>query len=299
MRTPSHTTILFFVGTVVTSCSTGPEVETAPYGYDPSFDYLAILQSSPEYAFEPTAGYPQLSYQESSDDSLTALRLTYRLDSIAGDGDEISKILNLLFWASHTLSHDGSGSSPDPETSLNILRHVEVTGSGLNCVMKAIVLNDAYLAMGFKSRVVHGNGRDWVFNGEWHAFNAVYSYSLGKWLFVDPTNAAYFTDSGGNLLSVAEVRESLRQDSQVLLNDDAEYNGRPVDLSSYLHYLSKNLYRFSCAAYSAFGRNAVFHPSSISSRTFVNLDPDQDAHDGKGGAANYFTRNPEYYWQRP
>ena len=172
MTTPAHTTLPVLLGVVLASCSTSPEIDTAPYGYDPSFDYLAVLKSSPEYAFEPTAGYPRLSYQEPSDDSLTVLRLAYGLDSIAGDGEELSKILNLLAWASHTLTHDGSGSNPDPETSLNILRHIEETGSGVNCVMKAIVLNDAYLAIGLKSRVVHGNGRDWVFNGEWHAFNS-------------------------------------------------------------------------------------------------------------------------------
>jgi hypothetical protein len=229
---------------------------------------------------------------------LVELKNTYNLKNAAGDGDELSKIFNLLKWVHQTIRHDGGNSGPDPENSLNILQYCQETGNGVNCVIMAIVLNEAYLSMGFKSRVVHGNSRDWVFNGDWHAFNMVYSYTLGKWLFVDPTYQAYFTGNNGNILSIAEIREHLIQNQPLILNDDADYNGHTVNVNDYLHYLSKNLYRFSCSVNSAFGNYWIFH-GPVTNRIYFHLDPKNDRQEGLAKATNYFTSNPDYYWSKP
>ena len=283
-----------------TSCIFEPDAEKAPFGYDRAYDYLSLLKSSPEYAYEPTDGYVEFTYQDPTDANLAELRTTYELEDVAGDGDELARILNLMRWVHRSLAHGGGG-SVQPENSLAVLRNHQETGSGVNCVMMAIVLNEAYLATGFKSRVIHGNGRDWVFNGEWHAFNAVYSATLGKWLFVDPMNQAYFTDADGDPLSVAEVREHLRRDVPLYLNDDADYNGTAVNAEDYLHYLSKNLYRFSASVHSAFGNYGVFHLPEGATRTYMHLDPAGERQAGLGGpmTTNYFTSNPSHFWKAP
>lgn len=283
-----------------TSCFLEPKAEKAPFGYDRAYDYLSLLKSSPPYAYEPTAGYPEFTYQEPTDENLSELRTAYELERVAGDGDELSRIVNLLRWAHQSLRHNG-GVGVQPENSLAILRHHQQTSSGVNCVMMAIVLNEAYLATGFRSRVIHGNGRDWVFNGEWHTFNAVYSNTLNKWLFVDPMNQAYFTDDRGTPLSVAEVRGHLRQDAPLYLNADADYNGQPVNAEDYLHYLSKNLYRFSASLHSAFGNYWLFHLPEGTTRTYFHLDPRGQRQEGLGGPStvNYFTSNPDHYWTEP
>ena len=282
------------------SCIVGPDDVKAPFGYDRTFDYLSILQSSPDYVYEPTDGYPAFTYQDPTDENLSQLRTAYDLEAVAGGGDELSRIFNLLRWAHQSLRHDG-GRGVEPENSLRILQDHEETDYGVNCVMMAIVLNEAYLAMGFKSRVIHGNGRDWVFNGDWHAFNAVYSHSLDKWIFIDPTYQAYFTGDRGIPLSVDEVREHVRQGLPLHVNDDADYNGQPLNADDYLHYLSKNLYRFSCSVHSAFGNYWIFHLPEGVTRTYAHLDPAHEAQDGLGGDAtvNHFTSNPDYYWKAP
>ncbi|NIM48650.1 MAG: transglutaminase domain-containing protein, partial [Gemmatimonadales bacterium] len=112
---------------------------------------------------------------------------------------------------------------------------------------------------------------------------------------------AYFTDEGGTPLSVAEVREHLRQDVPLHVNHDADYNGQPVNADDYLHYLSRNLYRFSCSLHSSFGNYWMFHLPDGVTRTYFHLDPKHQAQDGLGGDAsvNYFTSNPDYFWKTP
>ena len=280
------------------SCSKDPEFKI-PYGYVRDFDYLSVLKSSPGYSDEPSDDLPEFTYQDPWNDSLVKLKNTYNLDSVAGDGDELSTLLNLLNWVHNTISHDGGNAGPDPRNSMNILRYFRETGNGVNCIMMALVLNEAYLSMGFKSRVIHGNGKKWVFNGEWHAFNIVYSNSLDKWIFVDPTHNSYFLDEAGNMLSVAELREHLIQDETLILNEDADVNGIPLNKTDYLHYMSKNLYRFSCSVHSEFANYWIYHDSSdIKNRNFFHLDPQYERQDGLGLATNYFTSNANYYWSQ-
>ena len=278
------------------SCS--KPYEPIPFEYDPNFNYVSVLKSSAGYAYEYTDGYSEFTYQDSSDENLVKLKNTYNLENVAGNRDELSKIFNLLKWIHQTIIHDGGNSGPDPENSLNILQYCQETGNGVNCVIMAIVLNEVYLSMGFKSRVVHGNSKDWVFNGDWHAFNMVYSYTLGKWLFVDPTHQAYFTNNNGNVLSIAEMREHLIQGQPLILNDDADYNGHTINANDYLHYLSKNLYRFSCSVSSEFGNYWIFH-DPVTNRIYCHLDPKNDRQKGLAKATNHFTSNPDYYWSKP
>lgn len=295
--------ILLLPGLSFISCAkespSSPEEVEIPRGYDSSFDYLSVLKSSPEYGYESTEGYPTFTYQDSADQKLVALRETYDLKKVAGEGDEISKIFNLLKWVHDAVRHDGQALSPDPENALNILQYCRDTGKGVNCVMLAIVLNEVYLSMGFKSRYVNGHFKANIFN-EWHAFNTVYSTTLGKWLFVDPTFNAYFTDENGNVLGIREIREHFMQDKSIILNDGADYNGRSLhemDDLDYLHYLTKNFYRFSCPVRSEFG-HGYFHFSSESIRTFINLNPKDDERGAVSGAINYFTSNPDYFWAK-
>ena len=162
------------------SCS--KETENIPFDYDRNFDYLSILKVSPEYTNESTDQLPEFTYQDSSYNSFVELKNTYNLDSVMGNGDELLKIFNLLNWAHNIISHDGSNSVSGPENSLNILRYCHESGNGVNCIMMAVVLNEAFLAMGFKSRLIHGNSIKFIFNGDWHAFNSVYSNTSGKQL---------------------------------------------------------------------------------------------------------------------
>lgn len=56
----------------------------------------------------------------------------------------------------------------------------------------AQMLNECYLAMGFKSRFITCMPK--VMINDCHVINAVYSNTLNKWLWMDPTFNAYVTD---------------------------------------------------------------------------------------------------------
>ena len=60
---------------VISIWSCEKEAIRIPFGYDPTFNYLEVLKSSPPYAYESTKGYPEFRYQAPEKDSLAILRM--------------------------------------------------------------------------------------------------------------------------------------------------------------------------------------------------------------------------------
>ena len=58
--------------------------------------HLDILKKASTYNLDDKREIPVFTYQSSRDSNLVALRKTFNLDSIAGFGNDISKVLNLL-----------------------------------------------------------------------------------------------------------------------------------------------------------------------------------------------------------
>jgi hypothetical protein len=81
-----------------------------------------------------------------------------------------------------------------------------------------------------------------------HSINTVYSNTLKKWLWIDPTNDAYVMNEKGDLLSIAEVRERLINNKPLILNPEANWNHiNSITKDYYLYnYMAKNLYAFEC-----------------------------------------------------
>lgn len=71
-----------------------------------------------------------------------------------------------------------------------------------------------------------------------------WSESLNKWIWVDPTFAAYVTDENGLLLHPGEVRYRIQHDLPVVLNSDANWNNEfPEKKEEYIdYYMAKSLY---------------------------------------------------------
>lgn len=83
----------------------------------------------------------------------------------------------------------------NPAGGANAINYAEACkdGSrGLNCRGLATVLNECYLSLGIPSRVITCMPR--IYINDCHVINAVYSSTLGKWLWIDPTNNAWVTD---------------------------------------------------------------------------------------------------------
>ena len=174
-------------------------------------DYLYILQQAEGYNRTETKPIcynesvtdtlPRFTYMNPNDSNLVQLRKHFNLDSIAGSGDEISKIKNLLYWVHNIVPHDGNSRNPEERNTIAMVELCKKENRGVNCRMMAQMLNECYLAMGFKSRFITCMPK--VMINDCHVINAVYSNTLDKWLWMDPTFNAYVTDEKGkNVISL-------------------------------------------------------------------------------------------------
>ena len=216
-------------------------------------DFIGMLRASRPYDPEAAVdSLPPFRYANPDDRDLVRLRQRFNLDSIAGAGDELSKIRNLCHWVHNAVRHDGSSYNPTERNAIAMIELCRREGRGVNCRMLAQILNECYLAMGFKSRFVTCMPRKMV--NDCHVINAVYSNTLGKWLWMDPSFEAWVTDPEGTMLSIAEVRDCLRDGKPCRLNPEANWNNeQPQTQEDYLEvYMAKNLYYVVCSDRSEF-----------------------------------------------
>lgn len=207
--------------------------------------YLDKLKAAAEYSYVDTINLPAFTYQSKSDSVLVNLRKHYNLDSIAGRGSEVNRMINLMYWVHNAVRHDGSSYNPDNKNAIDLINTCESEERGVNCRMMATILNECYLAMGYPSRYITCMPKEEKFD-DCHVINMVYSTQLDKWIWMDPTFAAYVMDEKGELLGIEEVRERLINDKPLILNPDANWNNQVTQTRDYYleKYMAKNLYRF-------------------------------------------------------
>lgn len=259
-------------------------------------DNLTILHSSPNYS-EASYNMPDFTYQFSNDKNLQYLKNTYKLDSIAGNGNEETKIINLMRWVHNTVRHDGFKISPQNQNALSFLKQGAKEKLSLNCHAMAILANDVYLSMGIPSRYVMCFPKDSV-DWEHHVINAVYSKMNNKWLYIDPTNAAYVMDSNGEMLGINEVREHLINRKTLILNPDANWNQTLTRTESeYLwNYMAKNMYWFECPLNSEFDYET---PKEFTTKTYIRLTPYGYSNSNHLKNNTYYTNNEAEFWAAP
>ena len=220
-------------------------------------DYKQKLKNAKGYHRGTLPEGMKFSYMSPNHPDLVRLREKFNLDSVAGAGTEISKIKNLLHWVHNIVPHDGGSFNPEVMNTIAMVELCQKEKRGVNCRMLAQMLTEVYLAMGFKARFVTCMPRDHV--SDCHVITTVYSNTLSKWLWVDPTFEAYVMDENGVMLSIAEVRERLRNDQPLQLNEDANWNNRQKTYKEYYldRYMAKNLYYLICMDYARFDAETV------------------------------------------
>lgn len=236
-------------------------------------DYLYILKKAGQYNLAEKRGLPKFTYQSMDNPNLVALRKAFNLDSIAGDGNEVSKILNLCHWIHELIPHDGGNGNPVVKNALSMINECKSKKGTLNCRGLATVLNECYLAMGFKSRFVTCLPKDSLkVDPDCHVINMVYSNDLQKWLWVDPTFDAYVMNEKGELLSIPEVRERLINNKPLLINPTANWNRKnSQNVDDYLyHYMAKNLYMIESPISSEFDTETRVKGKQV---TYMKLIP--------------------------
>lgn len=215
------------------------------YAWEPT--KLDILKESPAYAGDMTIK-EKFEYASPDDSLLARAREEFNLDSIAGNGNDVSKIKNLLYWIHDNIAHNGSNGFPEGARSLsNIYNAAKSNNCGYNCRALAICLTEALLAEGIPSRYITCESKEWDTDSDCHVICVAWSSSLNKWIWVDPSFAAYVTDENGLLLHPGEVRYRLQHNLPLVLNEDANWNHQNLQTKeNYLEtYMAKNLYILS------------------------------------------------------
>jgi hypothetical protein len=273
-------------------------------------DYLYILKQAAAYNPNDLREIPKFTYQSPDNPNLTSLRTYFKLDSIAGTGNEVSKILNLLHWIHNLVPHDGQHENPEIKNALSMVATCKKDHRGLNCRGLATVLNECYLSLGIPSRFLTCLPKDSLkTDQDCHVINMVYSKQLKKWLWIDPTNDAYVMNEKGELLSVEEVRDRLINDRPLIVNPDANWNHKnSVVKEEYLYsYMAKNLYMFECAVNSEYDMETQVSGKKI---TYVRLLPleyyeqkpdkkESTNHESGIIFVHYNTNSPALFWQSP
>ena len=261
-------------------------------------DYKQKLKNAKQYYRGLVPDGMKFKYMSPNNPDLVRLREHFKLDSVAGAGDEISKIKNLLHWVHNIVRHDGSSNNPKVKNTIAMVELCQKEDRGVNCRMMAQMLTEVYLAMGFKARFVTCLPRDYV--SDCHVITTVYSNTLDKWLWVDPTFEAYVMDENGVMLSIAEVRERLRTDKPLQINENANWNNRSKQTKEYYldSYMAKNLYYIVCSEWSRFNAETY-----IEGRTYryIALMP-YDEINSKSSSINWDhlrVCDDKWFWQSP
>jgi len=150
--------------------------------------------------------------------------------------------------------------------------------------------------MGWKSRYVvclpkNENDQDC------HVINCVWTDSLQKWIWIDPTFAAFVKDENGIFLSISEVRERLIDGRPLILNEDANWNNHTKQTKEHylMNYMAKNLYWIQVPV------NSIFNPESRyrdNVNEYVSLLPIGYTRSNTTTMGT-ITHNDEYFWQKP
>jgi len=273
--------------------------------YKPS--YREVLRKATRFNTADPRQLPAFTYQSPEAPELVALRTAFNLDSIAGQGNEISRIMEVMHWLHDLVAHDGQHDNPVVRNAMSMVAECKRDHRGLNCRGLSTVLNECYLALGFKSRFLTCLPNDST-DTECHVINMVWSNDLKKWIWIDATHDAIVMDENGTPLGPWEVRERLIDGRTLILNPDANWNHRMSSVrEEYLYnYMAKNLYRFECPSRSCYDTETGAEGKRVD---YVELLPlhhhtqKPDVDERKGGSGNtvvtYRTNDPGRFWAAP
>ena len=270
---------------------------------------LEILRKAENYNYSDSRFIPKFTYQSQDNPNLVKTREDLKLDSIAGNGTELSQIFNLMHWVHNLIKHDGSSKNPTLKNAVDLISICKAENRGVNCRMLATILNECYLSMGIKSRYITCMPRETEFD-DCHVINMVYSKDLNKWIWIDPTFDAYVMDDKGNLLGIQEVRERLIKGLPLVLNADANWNRTTLQTKEHYleYYMAKNLYRLQTPLVSEYNTETWEKGKEV---TYVELLPldgieqtpqkKEKTNDKTGTKFIYYykTNNPEIFWAKP
>ena len=267
--------------------------------------YLKTLQKAGKYDETQQREIPKFTYLNENEKQLKKIKKNFKLDSIAGGGNDISKLLNIMHWVHNLIRHDGSSNNPSLQNAIDLIRICKSEKRGVNCRMMATILNECFLSMGYKSRMVTCMPKSLEFD-DCHVINTVYLEKEERWIWLDPTFDAYVMDETGKLLGIQEVRERLINDKPLILNPEANWNKKNSQTKDYYlyTYMAKNLYRLEVPLHSTYNYETKEDGKTLEYVQLLPLDGInqkpiiQVFKDEKNNVTykTYITNNPNLFW---
>lgn len=258
-------------------------------------DYIRILQLFSEFDYCETNEKFIFQYK-THDIQLLKLLEQFDYPHQIIDGKEFRSMVQLMIWVFEHLIGDGMCIPPANLNAAYILKMTKTKQIKSNCFMYAVVLNEIFLSMGIKSRMVRCMPMDLVYN-DCHCVTEAYCEEYDKWIVFDAANKAYYVDEHMKPLNLFEIRENI-------------LNRRPLvvpmmkrSLSSKLfQYLAKNLVRFESDRISQYnaetqeGERSIFH---FQSTNFPIWDKTVEFPERNLTLHHLHTSNPDLFWAKP
>ena len=216
--------------------------------------YCGLLRLYDGFSVQEDDAVPEFEY-EHMHGGLRELRVRYRLDSVAGDGDEMARSLRLLDWLHCHVQH--SNTDLDLEmNSLSLLEHAFDNGkdSGINCRMLSTTFVEACLSLGLKARPIEIHPLS-PYDMDQHVVAVVWNGVGSRWVMLDPMTGSHVTDPDGMTLNPWELRDRFADEAEVSCSGPVDFPHTPEqqEAALYLEYLAKSIFYMQSPVRNTFG----------------------------------------------
>ncbi len=152
------------------------------------------------------------AYESYHSPRVIRLRERYGLDKVvAGETDELKRILLLRHWIATHIRIDDANPTPVREDAFAIL-DAALKGGGFHCAHFRIVQHAVLNSFGYVARTLGcGPGLPEEGRGGHHGVNEVWVNALGKWMIIDAKYDTHF-EKDGVPLSALEIRDEVWKD---------------------------------------------------------------------------------------
>ena len=166
----------------------------------------------------------------------------FNLSYKSGDGDTLSNSLKIMQWITDNTRYCGESKLP-PSTSDKIIDYSFNKGfdNSINCANKSILLSDALLSVGINAMPV------WITNniidpksgyflhGWCHVVTHVFYTEIKKWIVLDPSFNAFFTEKDIPL-NIIDMRDLNREKRKIKIQQ-YDFNGTQLFIKDYLKFI--------------------------------------------------------------
>lgn len=179
------------------------------------------------------------------DADYSELTEAYPIKEIAGDGDGFERAVRILKWMSQNIRHKGNYDNHIERRAKPLLDYAfGKEDCGINCSALSAALTEILFAIGIKARTVYIMPFS-PYDFDNHVVTEAYSEAFGKWFMIDPTYGLYavYNDIPQSILEIRALLANGKWES-ITFNEDAHYNGEPIEKRDVCEYYAKDMYWF-------------------------------------------------------